>query len=113
MQEAGLNPGDYWTGSSNGKEKSWKWVTDGTVTMDVNQTPTLEADLSFQQVKAYFEGVPYKKFVYAALLPYDKSNCEPAKFVPYIKEDYFRKRDAGAFVYDLKDPKFEVQPGYN
>lgn len=112
MEEAGLNPGDYWLGSSNGKEKSWKWVADGKVTMDVNQTPTLEADLAYQMIKAYFEGKPTKKAVFSGLIPYEKDTCTPEKFVPYIAKDYMEKRNANAFVYDLNDPKFVEQPDY-
>ncbi len=112
MEEAGLNPGDYWLGSSNGKEKSWKWVEEGKVTMDVNQTPTLEADLVFQQIKAHFAGQPYKRFVYSALKPYEKDTLDVASFVPYIRDDYMAKREAGAFVYDINDPQFVEMPGY-
>jgi len=112
IQEAGLNPGNYWLGSSNGKEKSWRWVRDGIVTMDVNQAPTLEADLVFQMVKANFEGKPYKKFVYSSLLPYEKDNLNTSSFVPWVKADYFKARDSGAFVYDLANSKFREQPGY-
>jgi len=112
MEEAGLNPGDYWLGSSNGKEKSWKWVQEGKVTMDVNQTPTLEADLVFQQIKAQFAGESYKHFVYSALLPYEQNNIDVSKHVPYILEDYMAKRAAGAFIYDINDPQFTEMPGY-
>ncbi len=66
MQEAGLDPSKYWLGSSNGKEKSWAWVKNGTTTMDVNETPTLEADIAYQQIKAYFAGKPYKKAVFVS-----------------------------------------------
>ena len=50
-QEAGLDPGKYWLGSCNGKEKSWDWVKKGITTMDVNETPTLEADVAHQQTR--------------------------------------------------------------
>ena len=53
MQEAGLDPSKYWLGASNGKEKSWDWVAKGQTTMDVNQCPTLEADICFQQITAW------------------------------------------------------------
>lgn len=112
MEEAGLDSSKYWLGSSNGKEKSWKWVKEGKTTMDVNQTPTLEADLVFQMVKANFAGEPYKKCVYSSLLPYDTTNVDDSKFVPYIKDDYFVKRAANAFVYDLNDPMFELNPHF-
>jgi ABC-type sugar transport system substrate-binding protein len=112
LQEAGLNPANYWLGSSNGKEKSWRWVADGWTTMDVNQTPTLEADLGFQQVKAHFEGKPYKKFVYSNLIPFERGTLDASRLVPYEKNEYFRRRDAGIFVYDLANPIFREQPGY-
>ena len=112
IREAGLNPGDYWLGSSNGKEKSWKWVKDGVVTMDVNQTPSLEADLVFQMVKANFEGKPYKRYVYSSLIPYEKNNMDDSKFVPYMKDEYFKRRDANVFVWDLNNAAFKEQPGY-
>jgi len=113
IQEAGLNPGNYWLGSSNGKEKSWKWVADGWVTMNVNQTPSLEADLSFQQVKAFFEGRSYKKFVFSSLIPFERNNMDASKFVPYERTEYFKRRDAGVFVFDLNNSIFRDQPGYN
>jgi ABC-type sugar transport system substrate-binding protein len=113
IREAGLNPGNYWLGSSNGKEKAWVWVRDGVVTMNVNQAPTLEADLVFQMVKAHFEGKPYKRFVFSSLIPFERDNMNTSSFVPWIKNDYFRARDAGNFVYDLNDARFRVQPGDN
>ena len=112
MQEAGLDPSKYWLGASNGKEKSWKWVQDGTTTMDVNETATLEADIAYQQIKAYFEGKPYKKAVFVSVIPFNKSNINVDKLVPFFHDDYMKKRDAGAFIYDINDPSFREQPGY-
>ncbi|MCL2127468.1 MAG: sugar ABC transporter substrate-binding protein [Treponema sp.] len=112
IQEAGLNPGNYWLGSSNGKEKSWDWVDKGITTMDVNQSPTLEADLVFQMVKAHFEGKPYKKFVFSSLIPFEKDNMNRSSFVPWIRDDYIKARDAGSFTYDLGNSQFREQPGY-
>lgn len=112
MEEAGLNPGDYWLGSSNGKEKSWQWVQDGTTTMDVNETPTLEADIAFQQIKAYFAGEPYKKAVFVPVIPFDQESIDLDALVPFDHDDYMAKRDAGAFVYDINDPAFRENPDY-
>ena len=112
MQEAGLDPSKYWLGSSNGKEKSWKWVKDGTTTMDVNETATLEADIAHQQIKAYFEGKPYKKAVFVSVIPFNHDNINVDKLVPFFHDDYMKKRDSGAFVYDVNDPSFRVNPGY-
>lgn len=112
MQEAGLDPSKYWLGASNGKEKSWKWVSDGQVTMDVNETATLEADIAHQQIKAHFEGKPYKKAVFVSVIPYDKSTIKVDSLVPFFHDDYMKKRDAGAFVYDINNPVFKENPSY-
>ena len=73
IQEQGLNPSDYWLGASNGKEKSWTWVKDGTTTMDVNQTAALEGDVVYQQVKAYFAGESYRKYIHPYLTPFSRT----------------------------------------
>jgi ABC-type sugar transport system substrate-binding protein len=112
MQEAGLDTSRYWLGASNGKEKSWNWVEDGMTTMDVNQCPTLEADLVYQQIKAYFAGEPFKKAVFAYMKPFDKNTMDRDNLIPWILEDYMAKRAAGAFVYDINDPLFKENPGY-
>ncbi len=112
MQEAGLDPSKYWLGSSNGKEKSWAWVQKGVTTMDVNETATLEADAASQQIKAHFEGKPYKKAIFVPVIPFNKSNINVDKLVPFFHDDYMKKRDAGAFVYDINDPSFRANPGY-
>jgi ABC-type sugar transport system substrate-binding protein len=112
MQEAGLDPSKYWLGSSNGKEKSWAWVQKGTTTMDVNETPTLEADIAYQQIKAHFANKPYKKAVFVYVTPFNKSDINVDKLIPFIHDDYMKKRDAGAFIYDINDPAFKPNPGY-
>jgi len=112
MQEAGLDPGKYWLGSSNGKEKSWDWVAKGLTTMDVNQCPTLEADIAFQQISAYFAGKPYKKAVFVNFQPYEKDTDDKSKMIPWILDDYMAKRAANAFKYDINDPVFRANPAY-
>jgi ABC-type sugar transport system substrate-binding protein len=112
MQEAGLDPSKYWLGASNGKEKSWDWVAKGLTTMDVNQCPTLEADISFQQITAHFEGKPYKKAVFVNFLPFDKDTLDKSKLIPWIQDDYLAKRAANAFKYDINDPVFRANPAY-
>ena len=112
MQEAGLDPSKYWLGSSNGKEKSWKWVQDGTTTMDVNETATLEADIAFQQMKAHFAGKPYKKAVFVYMTPFEKENIKVGSLVPFFHDDYMKKRDAKAFVFDLNNAVFKENPSY-
>lgn len=112
MQEAGLDPSKYWLGSSNGKEKSWDWVQNGQTTMDVNQCPTLEADIAFQQIKAHFAGQPYKKAVFVNFLPFEKDNIDRSKLIPWVLDDYMTKRAQNAFVYDINNPAFRANPDY-
>jgi ABC-type sugar transport system substrate-binding protein len=112
MQEAGLDTSKYWLGSSNGKEKSWNWVATGQTTMDVNQCPTLEADIAFQQITANFAGKPYKKAVYVNFIPFEKATLDVNKMVPWIRDDYLKKRAAGAFIYDINNAVFRENPDY-
>jgi ABC-type sugar transport system substrate-binding protein len=105
IENAGLDSSNYWMGSSNGKEKSWVWVADGKVTMDVNQTASLEADLVFQMIQAEFAGTEYKHYVYSMLKPFTKDNMD--NLVPYGLDAYMKGREEGAFTYELKDPVFE------
>ncbi len=112
MEEAGIDPSDYWLGASNGKEKSWKWVKNGTITMDVNETATLEADIAFQQIRKHFAGEPYKKGVFVNVIPFNQENIDTDELVPFFHDDYMEKREEGAFVYDIDDPSFREMPGY-
>jgi ABC-type sugar transport system substrate-binding protein len=112
MQEAGLDPSKYWLGASNGKEKSWDWVAKGLTTMDVNQCPTLEADICFQQISAYFDKKPYKRVVFVNFLPFEKSTLDKSKLIPWILNDYMAKRDANAFIYDINNAVFRENPAY-
>jgi ABC-type sugar transport system substrate-binding protein len=112
MQEAGLDTAKYWLGSSNGKEKSWTWVEKGQITMDVNQCPTLEADVVFQMITAKFAGKPYKKAVFPNFLPFEKGTLDKNKLIPWLLDDYMAKRTANAFKYDITDPVFRENPAY-
>jgi ABC-type sugar transport system substrate-binding protein len=112
MQEAGLDTSKYWLGASNGKEKSWDWVEKGITTMDVNQPPTLEADILFQQVSANFDGKEFKKGIFCPLKAFDKTNMDRNSMVPWILADYMAKRAANAFIWDINDPSFIANPDY-
>jgi galactofuranose transport system substrate-binding protein len=78
----------------------------------VNQCPTLEADIAFQQVSANFDGKPYKKAVFVAFKPFEKDNLDKSKMIPWILDDYMAKRAAHAFKYDINDPAFRANPAY-
>ena len=104
MEEAGLDPGDYWLGSSNGKEKSWVWVEEGKETMDVNQTPSLEGDIAYQEVVKYFtEGESY--YVSPYVTPFNQETIEDLTLIPYDCTAYMAIRDS--IITDIDDPAFE------
>jgi len=113
MEDAGLNSSDYWLGASNGREISWQWVKDKVITMDVNQTAALEGDTLYQQVKSFFKGEEYRKYIHPYLTPYNIDNINDVALVPFSDVDaYMAGRAAGDFVYDINDPKFVDQEGY-
>ncbi len=104
IEEAGLDPGDYWLGSSNGKEKSWKWVEDGKETMDVNQTPSLEGDLMYQVVLNYLKtGEP--KYLVPSVIPYNTDNVTSLTLIPYEHTAYAEMKDQ--IVTDINSGEFE------
>ena len=106
---------DYWLGASNGREISWQWVQDKVITMDVNQTAALEGDALYQQVKAYFKGETYRKYIHPYLTPYNIDNIDEVlpHLVPFSDVDaYMEGRAAGNFVTDINDPKFKDQKGF-
>jgi ABC-type sugar transport system substrate-binding protein len=115
MTNAGLDPADYWIGSSNGREESWQWAKDGIITMDVNQPSTLEGGVLYQQLKAYFAGEDYRKYIHRYLEAYnlDDINEKEPSLVPNTNTDNFLSNfAAGSFITDINDPKFVTQPGF-
>lgn len=115
MQDAGLNPADYWLASCNGREMSWGWAEEGTISMDVNQPASLEGCALYQQVKAWSLGQDYRKYIHPYLTPYTKENIAELKdsLVPVTDVKAFLEGyQAGAFVTDINDPKFVDQPGF-
>ena len=109
MKDAGLDPTKYFLSSGNGREESWAWVKAGTIAADVNQSAALEGDVIYQQIKAYFTGTKYRKYIHPYLTEYDKGNIATVgdSLVPFTDtKTYMSKRDANAFVHDINDPKF-------
>jgi ABC-type sugar transport system substrate-binding protein len=114
LQEAGLDPADYWLGASNGREISWQWAKDKVVTMDVNQAATLEGDVLYQQLKAFFAGKDFRKYIHPYLTPYSVDNINSLALLPFSDTpEYVKQRNEGKFVYDINDPKFIDNPGFN
>lgn len=115
MTDAGLNPADYWIGSSNGREISWNWAKEGTITMDVNQAASLEGSTLYQQIKAYFNNAEYRKYIHPYLTPYNKDNINEVEssLIPFSDVDAFVKgMQDGTFVTDINDALFTDIEGY-
>jgi ABC-type sugar transport system substrate-binding protein len=109
MSDAGLTTDDYWLGSCNGREISWGWVKDGTLSMDVNQPPTLEGAILYQQLKAYFAGQDFRKHLHPYITPYNKSNIaelEPTLVPITDVPNFIAKVNDNSIVWDINDPKF-------
>lgn len=116
IEDAGLNPADYWIGSSNGREISWNWAKEGKITVDVNQAASLEGDALYQQIKAYFAGEEYRQYIHPYLLPYNKDNIEEVEstLIPFEDvEAYMAGRADGTFVSDINDALFTDVDGMN
>lgn len=115
IEEAGLDPADYWLGGGNGREITWDWVRDGITDCDVNQSALLEGDAIYQILKAYFAGEPYRQYIHPYLMALDTDNITEIydSLVPFTDvEAYLVKRDAGAIVFDINDPLFTDAVGF-
>ena len=115
IQDAGLNPSDYWLGSCNGREISWQWVQDGLVTMDVNQPGAMEGAMLAQQLQAYFAGDSFRQYLHPYMTPYSIDNIDELlpSLVPATDIDAFLAGyAAGSFTTDINDPKFRDNPGF-
>lgn len=115
IQDEKLSLGDYWIGACNGKEVSWDWAEDGKISMDVNQPAALEGVLLYQQLKSYFAGETYRKYIRPYLTPYTKENIFQLRpgLVPATDIDAFMQgHKDGAFVTDINDPKFIDIPAF-
>jgi len=113
MEDAGLNPSDYLLTACNGREISWQWVKDGIIKSDVNQAASLEGETLYQQVKAFFKGEEYRKYVHPYLTSYNVDNINDVSLVPFSDVDaYMAGRAAGDFATDINDPLWTDQAGY-
>ena len=114
MEDAGLNPSDYILTSCNGREISWDWVRNNIIKSDVNQAASLEGETVYQQVKSYFKGEEFRKYVHPYLTPYNVDNINEVALVPFSDvAAYMAGRAAGDFVTDINDPKWTDQEGFN
>ncbi|MDR0519418.1 MAG: sugar ABC transporter substrate-binding protein [Clostridiales Family XIII bacterium] len=109
LGDAGLTTENYWMGSSNGREIAWQWAKDGKISMDVNQSPTLEGALLYQMLKAYFGGQEYRKHVHPYIVPFNKENInelEPELVPVQDVDNFIQKVNDNSIVWKIDDPKF-------
>jgi ribose transport system substrate-binding protein len=86
--------------SVNGKEEEWEWLKEGKEHATVPNPPSLNADLSVQQIMRHFRGEPFEK--YLQIKPFaviTKDNLGEA--LPWNTENYMKGRAENAFKYDL------------
>jgi len=86
--------------SVNGKEDEWAWIKDGKEAASVPNPPSLNADLSMQQIVRYFNKQPYEQelqIVPASVL--DKNNVSGA--IPWVTGTYMQGRAVNTFKWDL------------
>ena len=100
MEEANIDPTEKIVVSSNGKELSWPWLRAGTVQAVSPNPPSLNADLSIQQIIAYFEGREYPKAI-RIYAPEALTADNVGTAIPWLTNDYIAGRNAGNFPYDL------------
>jgi ABC-type sugar transport system substrate-binding protein len=114
MKDAGMTTEDYWLGSSNGREISWQWAKDGVISLDVNQPPTLEGAILYQQITASGHGSEYRKHLHPYITPDTKENIAEVESSLVPIEDvpkFIEKVNDGSIVWDINDPKFLDVPG--
>jgi len=86
--------------SCNGKEEGWQYIKDGKMSATSPNPPSLNADLSIQQIARYLRGE--KALTYLQIKPWavmTKDNLDKA--IPWIIEDYLKARAENKFQWDL------------
>ena len=86
--------------SINGKEDEWQWMKDGKEMASVPNPPSLNADLSVQQIMRYFKGEKFEQ--YLQIKPFaviTKDNLGQA--IPWDTANYMAARAKNSFKYDL------------
>ena len=118
LEEAGLDPADYFLCGGNGREISWQWVKDGVTDNDVNQSALLEGEAIYQVLKAYFNGEEIrggKPYFHPYLTKLNTENIDEIwdALCPFTDVNaYLEKRAAGSIVFDINDPLFTDAEGF-
>ena len=84
----------------NGKEEEWDWLKQGKLAATIANPPSLNADLTVQQIAKYFKGEKFEKYLQikpVAVLT--KDNTGDA--IPWNTDNYMKGRAANTFKWDL------------
>jgi hypothetical protein len=63
-------------------------------------------------VSAYFDKKPYKKGVFINSFRLRKTRSNQSKMIPWLLDDYMKKRAANAFNHDINSPAFRTDPEF-
>ena len=63
-------------------------------------------------MSAYFDKKPYKKGVFINFTPFEKDTLDKSKMIPWLLDDYMKKRAANAFNHDINSPAFRADPEF-
>ncbi len=88
--------------SCNGKDDAWPEIESGGLAATVPNPPSLDADLSIQQILRYFEGKDYVQWLQIKP-PFVLTAENLDKAIPWTVEDYLEGRSNDAFQWKLED----------
>jgi len=86
--------------SCNGKELGWEMIENGDMAATSPNPPSLNADLSVQQIVKYLTGEDFLQ--YLQIMPWDVLTIDNLdKAIPWITADYLAGREANDFEWEL------------
>lgn len=88
--------------SNNGKDDAWPFLLDGSIAATVPNPPSLNADLSIQQMIRYFNGEDFIQYLQIKP-PFVLTADNLDQAIPWTVSDYLEKRAANEFMWKLAD----------
>lgn len=88
--------------SCNGKDDAWPNLVDGSLAATVPNPPSLNADLSIQQILRYFDGEDFIQYLQIKP-PFVLTADNLDKAIPWTVSDYLEGRAANEFMWKLSD----------
>jgi len=88
--------------SNNGKDDAWPDLASGALAATVPNPPSLNADISIQQIIRYFNGEDFVRYLQIKP-PFVLTGENLDKAIPWTVSDYLAGRAADAFQWKLAD----------